>query len=36
MTGTWKEAGSEAVITWNTGWTTKISNDGGKFTKDGV
>ena len=33
MTGTWKEAGSEVVITWNTGWTTKISNDGGKFTK---
>jgi hypothetical protein len=33
MTGTWKEAGSGVVITWNTGWTTKISKDGGKFTK---
>ena len=23
MTGTWKEEGNSAVITWNTGWTTK-------------
>ena len=33
MTGTWKEDGGAAVITWNTGWTTKISKDGDKFTK---
>jgi hypothetical protein len=33
MTGTWKEEGSAAVITWNTGWTTKLSKDGDKFTK---
>ena len=33
MTGTWKEEGSAAVITWDTGWTTKISKDGDKFTK---
>ena len=33
MTGTWKEEGSAAVITWNTGWTTKISKDGDKYTK---
>ena len=33
MTGTWKEEGSAAVITWNTGWTTKISKEGGSYTK---
>jgi hypothetical protein len=33
MTGTWKEDGGAAVITWSTGWTTKISKDGDKFTK---
>jgi hypothetical protein len=29
MTGTWKEEGNAAVITWNTGWTTKIRCDYG-------
>ena len=33
MTGTWKEEGSAAVITWDTGWTTKISKEGDKYTK---
>jgi hypothetical protein len=33
MTGTWKDDGGAAVITWSTGWTTKISPDGDKFTK---
>ena len=33
MTGTWKEDGSTAIITWNTGWTTKIAKDGEKYTK---
>src|SRR5580692_8155390 len=33
MTGTWKEEGDAAVITWNTGWTTKITNEGGKYKK---
>ena len=33
MKGTWKEEGSAAVITWETGWTTKISKDGDKYTK---
>ena len=33
MTGTWKEEDSAAVITWDTGWTTKISKDGDKYTK---
>ena len=32
MTGTWKEEGS-AVITWNTGWTTKITNEGNRYIK---
>ena len=27
MVGTWKDDGSAAVITWNTGWTTKILKD---------
>jgi hypothetical protein len=28
MVGTWKEEGNTAVITWNTGWTTKIAKEG--------
>lgn len=33
MTGTWRAEGSTAVITWNTGWTTKISKAGDTYTK---
>jgi hypothetical protein len=33
MSGTWKKDGAAAVITWDTGWTTKIQKDGDKFTK---
>jgi hypothetical protein len=33
MSGTWKEDSGAAVITWDTGWTTKISKDGDKYTK---
>ncbi|MDO9381577.1 MAG: hypothetical protein Q7T86_01820 [Hyphomicrobiaceae bacterium] len=33
MDGTWKKDGTSAVITWKTGWTTKITKDGDKFTK---
>ena len=33
MKGTWEEEGSAAVITWDTGWTTKIEKDGDKFKK---
>jgi hypothetical protein len=33
MTGTWKEEGDAAVITWNTGWTTKITKQGNQFHK---
>ena len=25
--------GNAAVITWKTGWTTKITNEGGKYKK---
>jgi hypothetical protein len=33
MTGTWKDDAGTAVITWNTGWVTKISKEGEKYTK---
>lgn len=33
MTGMWKEEAGSAVITWNTGWTTKIINENDHYTK---
>lgn len=33
MDGTWKRDGSSAVISWKTGWTTKITKEGDKFAK---
>jgi hypothetical protein len=33
MTGTWKEEGNTAVISWNTGWTTKITKEGDRYIK---
>jgi hypothetical protein len=33
MTGTWKEDGGAAVITWDSGWTTKIWKDGDQYKK---
>jgi hypothetical protein len=33
MTGTWKEEGDSAVITWDTGWTTKITRQGYGYNK---
>ncbi len=33
MTGNWKEEGNAAVITWNTGWTTKIMKNGNRYAK---
>ncbi len=33
MTGTWKEEGDSAVITWNTGWTTKITKAENRYSK---
>jgi hypothetical protein len=34
LTGTWKEETGAAVITWNTGWTTKIMKDGKVYKKE--
>ena len=31
MSGTWKEEGGAAVITWNTGWTTRIEQEDGHY-----
>ncbi len=33
LTGTWKEDGGVAVITWSTGWTTKIAKEGSGYKK---
>jgi hypothetical protein len=33
MTGTWKEEENAAVITWTTGWTTKITKEGSQYKK---
>jgi hypothetical protein len=33
LAGTWKADGDSAVIEWESGWMTKITQDGGKFTK---
>ena len=33
MVGTWKEEGNTAVITWNTGWSTKIAKEGDQYKK---
>lgn len=32
MSGSWQEQGSAAVVTWNTGWTTKIEKTDGRYT----
>jgi hypothetical protein len=32
QTGSWKEQGSAAVITWKTGWTSKIEQSEGHYT----
>lgn len=31
--GTWKEIGGAAVISWKTGWTTRIAKEGDKYVK---
>lgn len=33
MSGTWKEQGGAAVISWKSGWTTKIMKDGDDYKK---
>ena len=32
QTGTWKEQGSSVVITWSTGWTSRIVSGDGRYT----
>ena len=34
LAGMWKEAGSAAVITWDSGWVTKITKDGDRVYQD--
>ncbi len=29
----WKEEGNSAVITWDSGWVTKITKEGDKYKK---
>ena len=33
LAGMWKEEGSSAVVTWDSGWVTKITKDGDTYTK---
>jgi hypothetical protein len=33
LQGMWKEEGNAAVITWDSGWVTKISKEGDKYKK---
>jgi hypothetical protein len=33
MNGTWKEESDAAVISWTTGWTTKIVKEGSQYKK---
>jgi hypothetical protein len=33
LTGTWKDDGAAAVITWSEGWTTKIAKEGDAYKK---
>lgn len=33
MSGTWAEVDTSAVITWDTGWVTKITRTGDAFIK---
>jgi len=33
LAGMWKEEGGSAVITWDSGWVTKITKDGESYKK---
>ena len=33
LTGTWKVDGNSALITWDSGWMTKIVKEGNQFKK---
>ena len=36
LSGMWKEEGSAAVITWETGWVTKITKEGDSYQKTAI
>jgi hypothetical protein len=33
LSGTWKEEGGAAIVTWGDGWTTKIAKEGDTYKK---
>jgi hypothetical protein len=35
LSGMWKDVDGTAVITWTSGWTTKISKEGSAYKKSG-
>lgn len=36
LSGMWKEEGSAAVITWDSGWVTKIAKEGTAYKKSAM
>ena len=36
LAGMWKEEGSAAVITWDSGWVTKIAKEGDAYKKTAI
>ena len=36
LQGMWKEDGNDAVITWDSGWVTKITKEGESYKKSAV
>jgi hypothetical protein len=36
LAGMWKEEGSAAVITWDSGWVTQIAKEGGSYKKTAI
>ena len=35
LTGSWKDDGGSAMVTWSDDWATKIEKDGDSYTKTG-
>jgi hypothetical protein len=36
LSGMWKEEGNAAVITWDSGWVTKIAKEGDSYQKTAI
>ena len=36
LSGNWKEEGDTAIITWESGWMTKIAKDGDSYQKTAI